>query len=135
MQFLGIVGFVDPQLWLLSLFKVKSKLFWSSSCQRTFEMVKALLSNAPVLAAPQWDRAFCLQVDSGFFGTAGAVLLQADQMGVNRPVCFLSRKLNRHQLNYSIIEIQALLWAFQHFDVYVGCGPVVVYSDHNSNLP
>lgn len=36
-------------------------------------------------------------------------------------------------MNYSVIEKEtlALLWASQHFEVYVGCNPVVVYSDHN----
>lgn len=52
-----------------------------------------------------------------------------------RPVSFFSKKFNLYQLNYSTIEKEtlALVWALQHFDVYVGGGstPVVVFSDHN----
>ena len=66
---------------------------------------------------------------------AGAVLLQADVSGVERPVSFFSKKLNDYQLNYSVIEKEALalIWALQHFEVYVGSGvvPIVVYTDHN----
>lgn len=105
---------------------------WSLVCQQSFERVKALISNAPVLVAPRWDREFHLEVDASMIG-AGAVLLQKDDGGVNKSVCFFSKKFNRHQLNYSVIEKEtlALIWALQHFSVYLGSGPVVVFSDHN----
>ncbi|KAL2095958.1 hypothetical protein ACEWY4_008106 [Coilia grayii] len=63
------------------------------------------------------------------------LLLQKDANEVDRPVCYFSRKFNRHQFNYSTIEKEALalVWALQHFEVYVGGGvhPLTVYSDHN----
>ena len=93
-----------------------------------------LLSTAPVLAAPRLDRPFKIQVDASQVG-AGAVLLQTDDQEVDRPVSYFSKKFNQHQLNYSTIEKEALalVWALQHFNVYVGGGvvPVVVFSDHN----
>ena len=56
-------------------------------------------------------------------------------MGVVRPVSFFSKNLNRYQFNYSVIEKEALalIWALQHFEVYVGAGvaPLVVYTDYN----
>lgn len=140
MRFLGMVGYyrcfcanfsavVAP---LTDLLKTSSQFVWAPACQSAFERVKGLLSNAPVLAAPQWDKEFQLEVDASMVG-AGAVLLQSDAGGVNRPICFFSRKFNRHQVNYSVIEKEALalIWALQHFGVYVGSGPVVVFSDHN----
>lgn len=53
---------------------------------------------------------------------AGAVLLQEDDCGIDHPVCYFSKKFNKHQLNYSTIEKEALalLLAMQHFEVYVG---------------
>lgn len=66
---------------------------------------------------------------------AGVVLLQADDLGVDKPVSFFSKKFNSYQLNYSTIEKEALalIWALKHFVVYVvsGAAPVVVYADHN----
>lgn len=66
---------------------------------------------------------------------AGAVLLQTDEQGIERPVCYFSRKFKSHQLHYSTIEKEALalIWALQFFEVYLTSGtfPVVVYSDHN----
>ncbi len=74
-----------------------------------------------------------LQVDASQVG-AGAVLLQGDDRGVVRPVSFFSKKFNNYQRNYSVIEKEALslIWALQHFHVYVGAGgPTVIYTDHN----
>lgn len=142
MRFLGMIGYyrnfccnfstvVSP---LTNLLKSSVKFDWSPECQQAFENAKLLLSSAPVLAAPQLDQPFQIQVDASQVG-AGAVLLQRDKNGVDRPVCYFSRKFNRHQSNYSTIEKEALalIWALQNFDVYVGGGlhPVVVYSDHN----
>lgn len=99
-----------------------------------FDNVKSLLCCSPVLAAPCFDRAFMLQVDVSQVG-AGVVLLQGDDQGVVRPVSFFSKKFNRYQSNYSVIEKEALalVWALQHFEVYVGGAraPLVVFTDHN----
>lgn len=142
MRFLGMIGYyrnfccnfstvVAP---LTNLLKGSVKFVWSDQCQQAFENAKLLLTSAPVLVAPRLDQPFKLQVDASQVG-AGAVLLQDDECGVARPVGYFSRKFNKHQLNYSTIEKEALalIWALQHFDVYVGGGlhPVVVFSDHN----
>lgn len=107
---------------------------WTQECQHAFESVKALLCHAPVLAAPVFERPFKLEVDASAVG-AGAVLLQDNNDGVEHPVSFFSRKFNKHQWGYSVIEKEtlALLWALQHLKVYIGTSslPIVVYSDHN----
>lgn len=102
--------------------------------QIAFDNVKLLLTSAPVLMAPRLDQPFQMQVDASNVG-AGAVLLQSDEQGVYRPICYFSRKFNCHQLNYSTIEKEtlALVWGLQQFDVYLAGGavPITVYSDHN----
>ncbi len=117
----------------LTFLKSKVKFVWLAKAQGAFENVKALLCSSPVLAAPQFEKRFTLQVDASHVG-AGAVLLQADEAGVERPVGFFSKKFNSYQLNYSVIEKEdlALIWGLQHFDAYAGSGtPLVVYTDHN----
>lgn len=47
---------------------------------------------------------------------------------------FYSRKFNSFQVNYSVIEKEALalIWALQHFAVYIGSSvPLVAYMDHD----
>ncbi len=96
-------------------------------------MSKSVLCSLPVLAVPCMDQSFVLQVDASDVD-AGAVFLQADRNGVERPVSFFSRKFNSLQLNYCVIkkETLALVWVLQHFEVNVNSSvPLVVYTDHN----
>lgn len=86
--------------------KGKAKFVWSIQCQTAFENVKSLLCVAPVLVAPQLDQPFKLEVDASLFG-AGTVLLQ-EREGVDRPVCYFSKKFSSYQLNHSVIEKEAL---------------------------
>lgn len=139
-RFLGLVGYyhsfcktfstvVAP---LTDLLKGNTRFVWSSLCQRAFDNVKSVLCSSPFLAAPRLDHPFKVHVDASDVG-AGVVLLQTDANGVGRPMSFYSSKFNSFQLNYSVIEKEtlALIWALQHFDVYVGSSvPLVVYT-HN----
>ena len=142
MRFLGLVGYyrsfcrnfstvVAP---LTDLLKGKAKFVWSYACKKAFEQVKVLLCSAPILAAPRFDTPFKLYVDASHVG-AGSVLMQVDDLGIDKPVSYFSKKFNSCQLNYSVIEKEALalILALKHFDVYVGGSstPVVVYTDHN----
>lgn len=142
MRFLGMAGYyrsfcpnfssvVAP---LIDLLKAKAKFAWTAKCEHAFENVKRLLTSSPVLTTPRLEKPFKLQVDASQVG-AGAVLLQADEGGINRTISYFSRKCNVYQINYSTIEKEALalIWALQHFEVYlfVGTMPIVVYTDHN----
>ena len=142
LRFLGMSGFyrkfvanysdlVNP---LTNLLKKNVKFVWSPECQTAFESLKAVLSNSPVLTAPDFNRPFKLAIDASDVGV-GAVLLQEDDSGVDKPVCYFSKKLNKHQKCYSTIEKEtlSLVLAMLHFEVYVtnGTGEIIVYTDHN----
>ena len=90
--------------------------------------------NTPVLSAPNFDKQFKLTIDASDIGI-GAALFQESDDGVDRVVCYFSKKLTKSQKNYSTIEKEclALLLALQHFDVYlnVTLHPILVYTDHN----
>ena len=100
----------------------------------SFDKLKAILRSAPVLLAPSFDKEFKLAVDASDVG-AGSVLLQEDDNVVDHPVCYFSKKFNKHQRNYSTIEKEclSLILALQHFEVYLASShaPIVVFSDHN----
>lgn len=120
MRFLGLAGFYPGFFHnfstvaapLTELLKAKTKFVWSAECQSAFEAIKSLLCDCPVLAAPQFKQLFKLHVDASNVG-AGAALLQEDESGTDRAISFFSRKFNSYQLNYSVIEKEALalIWA------------------------
>jgi hypothetical protein len=74
------------------------------------------LTNAPVLAFPQFDTGFLLETDASGVGL-GAVLTQTQEYGTTRPVAYASRTLQPHERNYGVTELEALgvVWAIRHF--------------------
>ena len=142
MRFLGMVGFyrkfchnfstvVAP---LTNLLQKNTKFQWTDQCNNVFNNIKELLMNSPVLVSPDFQKQFKLAVDASDVGI-GAILCQEGDDGIDRVVCFFSKKLNKFQKNYSTIEKEclALLLSLQHFDVYlnVTLHPVMVFTDHN----
>ena len=142
MQFLGMAGYYRKFLKkfsgiaepLTSLLKKSTKFKWNDKCQDAFNRLKAILKSEPVLLAPDFDKCFKLAVDASDVGI-GVVLLQEDNNGIYHPICYLSKKFNKHQKNYSTIqkECLALILAIQQFEVYLttSTSPIVVFSDHN----
>ena len=142
MRFLGMAGYyrkfcknlsgiAEP---LTNLLNKSTKLKWNDKCQDAFDRLKAILNSVPVVLAPDFDKCFKLAVDASDVGI-GAVLLQEDNNGVDHPVCYFSKKFNKHQKNYSTIEKEclALILEIQQFEVYLtsSTSPIVVFSDHN----
>ena len=140
MRFLGMAGYyrkfcrnfssvVNP---LTNLMKKGVKFHWDMNCQNAFDKVKAMLMNAPVLSAPQFEKPFKIMIDASDVGV-GAVLLQTDERGLEHPVCYYSKKLNKHQQRYSTIEKEGLglVLALQQFEVYINSGKheIEVFTD------
>lgn len=142
MRFLGMVGyyrrycpnFAEIVTPLTNLLSKKAKFLWDETCQSSFKKVKQILMSEPVLIAPNFERQFKLNVDASDVAVGG-VLFQEDEDGINHPICYFSKKFNKHQRNYSTIEKEtlALLLALQHFDVYLNVVkfPILVYTDHD----
>ena len=106
----------------------------TSDCQNAFDKLKAILRSEPVLLAPNINEEFKLAVDASDVGSGG-VLLQKDDNGVDHPVCYFSKKFNKHQKNCSTVgkECLSLILALQHFEVYLtsSTSPIVLFSDPN----
>ena len=119
---------------LTNLFNKGMTFKWTSDCQNAFDKLQAILRSEPVLLASNFKKEFKLAVDVSYVG-AGGVLLQEDDNGVDHPVCYFSKKFNKHQKNYSTVEKEclSLILARQHFEVYLNSSstPIVVFSDHN----
>ena len=142
MRLLGVAGyyrrfcpnFSDVVAPLTDLLSKSVKFEWNAGCQNSFELIKAILSSYPVLIAPDFEKPFSLFVDASDVAV-GSMLSQKDVQGIEHPVAYFSKKLDKHQRRYSTIEKEALalLLALKHFEVYVGSGlhTLQVYTDHN----
>lgn len=129
-----VMNFSDLVAPLTDLLKKDRKFNWNQECDKAFDNLKNVMSSSPLLLAPDFSKPFKLAVDASQLG-AGAVLLQDDTEGVERPVSYFSRKFNGAQLNYSTIEkeLLALILSLQFYDAYISPADesITVYTDHH----
>lgn len=107
-SFLGLAGYyrrfikdfskiAKPMTRLLE----KDKEFrWSEECQTCFEELKKRLTLAPVLILPDITKRFDIYCDASRQGL-GCVLMQEGQV-----VCYASRQLRKHELNYPTHDLE-----------------------------
>ena len=74
---------------------------WSQECQTAFEELKGRLVTPPVLAYPNFDADFVLEMDASHQGL-GAVLSQRQEDGKLHPIAYASRALSGAEKNYGI---------------------------------
>lgn len=140
-QFLGMAGwyrrFVEDFATItfpLTELQSKRKTFrWTSTEQEAFEKLKTRLATAPVLVHPDYGKRFIVQCDASSTGL-GAVLAQADENGVERPIAYMSKKLNGAQRNYTVTELEclAVVVAIKKFRIYIEGHDFTVVTDHAS---
>ena len=85
---------------------------WYDYRLRALEGLKAALTTAPVLAAPDFSKPWILLTDCSDT-TMGACLAQLDEHGIERPVAYASCNLSTAQKNYGITDKEglAIVWA------------------------
>jgi hypothetical protein len=133
--FLGLTGYYRKFIHaygsiaapLTSMLK-KNAFSWSPEAKDAFLKLKAAVSQAPVLALPDFEKPFLIECDaSGLW--IGAVLMQS-----NRPIAFLSKALKGRALHMSTYEKElfALVTAVQKWRPYLLGRPIVVKTDQQS---
>lgn len=105
---------------------------WSEEANVAMDRLKTSLTNAPVLANPDYEQEFIIQADASDYGI-GAVLVQ----GVNsdeKVIAYFSRKLSATQRKYHTTEKEclAVLSAIEKFRPYLEGSHFTVITDHAS---
>jgi hypothetical protein len=116
---------------LTDLTKEKVPFLWTLAHQSTFDRLKGLLCEAPVLALSDPLKSFTLATNASTVAV-GAVLFQSDEAGLLHPVVYHGRKLKPVERNYAIhdLEMLAIVDAIKHWRHYPYGLPFVVWSDH-----
>jgi len=76
-------------------------------CSKAFNKLKEILVSCAVMRIPNFSCPFVLQVDASEVGV-GAVLSQLDDVGLDHPVAYFSRKLLPREQKFSTIEKECL---------------------------
>lgn len=106
---------------------------WSDACENAFTQLKTLLTQAPILAFPNFSQDFHLETDASGLGL-GAVLSQEQDDGAMKPLAYASRTLQQHEKHYGATEMEALgvVWAIRHFRQYLYGHRCHVHTDHEA---
>jgi len=101
---------------------------WTEKQDQAFKRLKAQLTNAPILALPNFANTFELECDASRVGV-GAVLLQG-----GHPIAYFSEKLHDATLNYRTYdkELYALVRALKTWEHYLVSKEFVIHCDHES---
>ncbi|XP_063794647.1 uncharacterized protein LOC134949877, partial [Pseudophryne corroboree] len=112
-----------------------SPVQWGEKQQQAFHQLKTSLTEAPLLAYPDYEQPFHVCTDASHRGL-GAVLSQV-QNGRERVIAYASRglrKTERNCENYSAfkLELLALVWAVtEKFKHYLAATPFIIMTDNN----
>ncbi|KAA3478057.1 DNA/RNA polymerases superfamily protein [Gossypium australe] len=94
---------------MMRLLQKDMKFDWKEKCQQSFERLKALLTEAPVLVQPDPGREFVIYSDASMNGL-GCVFMQEGKV-----TAYASRQLKPHKKNYPArdLELAAIVFALQ----------------------
>ena len=102
-------------------------------CQEVFAELRHKLCTAPVLAFPDFTKAFILNTDASNTGIGG-VLSQLDDQGQEHVIVFASRTLSKAERQYCVTrrELLAVVMFTQQFQPYLLCHKFTLRTDHGS---
>ena len=139
-QFLGHAGFYRRFIQdfskfskpLYKLLEKDAKFEWDAECQQRFEELKAYLTTAPIVRAPNWQLPFEVICDASDLAI-GAVLGQRAE-GKPYVVYYASKTLNEAQRNYTTTEkeLLAVVYALDKFRAYLIGANIIIFTDHSS---
>ncbi|XP_025266372.1 uncharacterized protein LOC112638592 [Camponotus floridanus] len=112
------------------LTRKNTRLTWAGEEQNAFQRLKDMLTTAPVLACPDFNRPFILQTDASTQGLGAAQNLEQGE----RVIAYASRTLNQAEKNYSATELEclAVVWAIRRMRDYLEGYRFTVVTDHQS---
>ena len=106
---------------------------WTNHCKESFDTLKAICSECPVLAYADYTKPFVLHTDASTMGL-GVVLYQKQEDGKERVITYASHTLNKSQRNYDVHKLKflALKWAItDRFHEYLYGATFDVFTDNN----
>ena len=92
-----------------------------------------MLIEAPILRFPKWSIKFHVHIDASGLAI-GEILNQLGDDGMDYPIVYSTRKLNKAKRNYSTTKREALgmVFALQKYRHYLLANPFIFYTDHQA---
>ncbi|XP_070036988.1 uncharacterized protein [Nicotiana tomentosiformis] len=116
-SFLGLAGYYR-----------RRQVCVDDKCQESYEKLKSLLTQAPILSLPAEGKDYVIYSDASH-RSLGCVLMQEGKV-----IAYASRKLKSHELNYPThdLELAAIVFALKIWRHYLYGGKCHIFTDHKS---
>ena len=113
---------------LTELLKKDQLFVWTPAHAEAFELLKAALCSAPVLALPDFTKPFHIETDAS--GSGISAVLQQD----GHPLAFISKPLSNRNQGLTVYEKEylAILLAVDHWRHYLLQAEFYIHTDHQS---
>jgi hypothetical protein len=110
------------------------KFNWTDKQQQSFDKLKQLLAEATTLRPSNSDLPFIIHTDASNVAIGASLEQRIDDKLSPVPICFMSSKLNTHEINYPTHEKEqlAIVRALQHFRPYIEGCKIILYTDNKS---
>ena len=142
-QFLGLIGyyrkfiprFSDLSRPLTRLTRHDSKFDWTPQCQKSFNHLRELLMEYPILRYPDPKKGYTVFTDASGIGWSGVLTQEyPDEKGriKHHPICYVSGQFRGSQLNWAALtkEAYAIYMSIRRLAFYVSDADVTIRCDH-----
>jgi hypothetical protein len=116
---------------LTELTKKDVPFIWAQGQQESFDKLKKMLVENPILSHPDFSKDFILITDASADGL-GAILSQKNENDKEVVIAYASRRTNNNERNYPITDLEclAIIWAVKHFHKFLINTKFKVITDH-----
>jgi hypothetical protein len=123
-----IPNFVEIVKLIIGMLKKNNEVKWTTEAKELCACIKKVISEAPVLASPDYLKDFLIFSFSSEH-TFVAVLLQKNEEGFEQPIAFFNKSLRDAEHKYDIMEKQAyaMVKALKDFRTYVLHSKIIAY--------
>ena len=142
-EFLGMAQFCDHFLPHYSeiasplhhLTEAAVPFCWTNECETAFNNIKQLLTNAPLLRAPDSRDFFILETDASDKGEGVCLKARSYTDGNEYIIAYASHKFNSMEAKWNIVEKEAhaIIFATQKFRHYLFGKPFLLRTDNRIN--
>jgi ribonuclease HI len=123
-----VPNFAEIVKLITDMLRKNNEVKWTTEAKASFAHIKKVISEAPVLASPDYLKEFFI-FSFASEHTLAVVLLQKNEEGFEQPIAFFSKSLRDAELKYNIMEKQAyaMVKALKAFRTYVLHSKIIAY--------